>query len=293
MLLPLAAFALGGAAGQDMPPVPEGTPSGTSQLQPGEVRVDQVGYARAYEGAAPPRIIAYAAHPTLDAGDFAEVTALDSGRTILVAVTGRATLPPGSVVALSPAAASQLEIDLTRPAPVRVRAVAPTAQDEAALASGAAAPSRLDAPEALLKGLRAQLPSLPVAATPLVPPAASTLAPRKAATPPPKPAATPTPKPVPSPKPVATPKPSPAPTPSPKPAAASAPRGGKFVVQVGTFSNAANAKSLANRLGGFTDGSGALTRVRMGPFATRAEADAARTKAVAAGYRDAAVIRSN
>ena len=65
------------------------------------------------------------------------------------------------------------------------------------------------------------------------------------------------------------------------------------MVQVGTFSSGANAKSLANRLGGFTDTSGALTRVRMGPFVTRADADAARTKAIAAGYRDATVIRSN
>ncbi len=276
-LLPLAALALGGAASQDMPVVPEGTPSGTSQLQPGEVRVDQVGYARAHEGAVPARISAYAAHATLNAGDFVEITALDTGKTILVAITEQAALPAGSVVALSPAAASQLGLDLSRPAPVRVRAMAPTAQDEAALASGGAAPTRLDAPEALLKGLRAQLPQVPIA-TASVPPAPTTPAPRMA----------PTPSPTPTPAP--TPKPAVAPTPA---ASASVSRAGKFVVQVGTFSNAANAKSLANRLGGFTDASGGLTRVRMGPFATRAQADAARTKAVTAGYRDAAVIRSN
>ena len=277
-LLPLAALALGGAASQDMPVVPEGTPSGTSQLQPGEVRVDQVGYARAHDGAAPPRISAYAAHATLNAGDFVEVTALDTGKTILVAITEQASLPAGSVVALSPAAASQLGIDLSRPAPVRVRAHVPTAQDEAALVSGGAAPTRLDAPAALLKGLRAMLPagSAPVAVA----------SPTSAVTP--TPAASPTPAPKPSPRPVAATPPAPRPTPAVPPA-----RAGKFVVQVGTFSNAANAKSLANRLGGFTDSSGGLTRVRIGPFATRAEADAARAKAAAAGYRDAAVIRSN
>lgn len=278
VLLPLAALALGGAAPQEMPTAPEGVPSGSSQLQPGEVRVDQVGYARAYEGATPPRVSAYAAHATLKSGDFVEVTALDSGKTILVAIAEQAVLPTGTVVALSPAAASQLGINLSRPAAVRVRAMAPTAQDEAALAAGGAAPTRLDAPEALLKGLRAQLPQAPAATATSVTPAPTTPAPRPAPTPAPAPA------PAPKPKPAAAPAPT---------ASASAPRTGRFVVQVGTFSNAANAKSLATRLGGFTDASGALTRVRMGPFATRAEADAARAKAVAAGYRDAAVVRSN
>lgn len=279
-LLPLAALALGGAASQDMPVVPEGVPSGSSQVQPGEERVDQVGYARAHDGAAPPRIAAYAAHATLNAGDFVEVTALDSGRTILVAVTEQAALPAGTVVTLSPAAASQLALDLSKPAPVRVRALAPTAQDEAALVSGGAAPSRLDAPAALLTGLRAMLPAgvAPVAVASTVP----------AATPMPAPATSSTPAPKPSQRPTATTSPPPRATPVAPPA-----RTGRFVVQVGTFSNAANAKSLANRLGGFTDTSGALTRVRMGPFVTRADADAARTKAVAAGYRDATVSRSN
>lgn len=279
LLLPLAALALGGAAPQDMPTAPEGAPSGSSQLQPGEVRVDQVGFALAYEGATPPLLSAYAAHATLKSGDFVEVTALDSGKTILIAIVEQTALPTGSVVALSQAAGSQLGLDLSRPAPVRVRATAPTAQDEAALAVGGAAPTRLDAPEALLKGLRAQLPQVSAAATAgRVPPAPTGPAPR--------PAPTPSPAPAPAPKP----KPAAAPVPA---ASASAPRTGRFMVQVGTFSNAANAKSLATRLGGFTDASGALTRVRMGPFATRAEADAARAKAVAAGYRDAAVVRSN
>jgi rare lipoprotein A len=156
--------------------------------------------------------------------------------------------------------------------------MAPTAQDEAALAAGGAAPTRLDAPEALLKGLRAQLPQVPATAATSAPPAPTTPAPRK------------TPTPAPAPAPAPKPKPAAAPVPA---ASASVSRTGRFVVQVGTFSNAVNAKSLASRLDGFTDASGALTRVRMGPFATRAEADAARAKAVAAGYRDAAVVRSN
>ena len=291
-LLPLAAFALGGAASQDMPVVPEGVPSGSSQVQPGEERVDQVGYARAHDGAAPPRIAAYAAHATLSAGDFVEVTALDSGKTILVAVTEPAALPAGTVVTLSPAAASQLALDLSKPAPVRVRALAPTAQDEAAWVSGGAAPSRLDAPAALLTGLRAMLPAggAPMAVASTAPAATPMPAPATSSTPAPKPAPATgqTPAPKPSLRPTATTTPPPRATPVATPA-----RTGRFVVQVGTFSSAANANSLASRLGGFTDTSGALTRVRMGPFVTRADADAARTKAIAAGYRDATVIRSN
>ena len=278
-LLPIAALALGGAVSQDMAPVPEGTPSGTSELQPGEVRVDQVGYAVAHGGPVPARITAYAAHATLNAGDFVEVTAIDSGKTILVAVTDRATLTAGTIVSLSPAAASQLGLDLSRPAPVRLRALAPTAQDEAALASGGAAPTRLDASAALLKGLRAKLPALGGASV-------ATSSPASAVTPTPRRASNPAPKPPPRPA------SAPAAKSSARPAARP-PQTGKFVVQVGTFSSAANAKSLADRLGGFTDASSALTRVRMGPFATRAEADAARAEAVAAGYRDATVIRAN
>ena len=65
------------------------------------------------------------------------------------------------------------------------------------------------------------------------------------------------------------------------------------MVQVGTFSNAANAGALARRLGGFTDKAGSFTRVRLGPFATRGEADKARAKAAAAGYRDAVIVTAD
>ncbi len=279
-LLPIAALALGGAVSQDMPPVPQGTPSGTSQLQPGEVRVDQVGYAVAHDGPVPARITAYAAHATLSPGDFVEITAIDSGKTILVAIADQAALSAGTIVSLSPAAMSQLGLDLSLPAHVRVRALMPTAQDEAALASGGAAPTRLDAPAALLKGLRANLPASGASS------AAANPAPAAMPTSTPRPASNPAPKP----------SPRPATSPIAKPPATQAARpshSNKFVVQTGTFSSAANAKSLAKRLNGFTDASGALTRVRMGPFATRAEADAARAKAVGAGYRDATVVRAN
>ena len=85
-----------------------------------------------------------------------------------------------------------------------------------------------------------------------------------------------------APKPAAT-KPVEAPKPAPKPAAS----GTGFAVQVGAFGNAAEAAKLRDRLraAGFTaftetvnSDKGKLTRVRVGPVLTRAEADRLRSQ---------------
>ena len=68
---------------------------------------------------------------------------------------------------------------------------------------------------------------------------------------------------------------------------------GAFVVQLGAFVDAAVAQQLAAKAGGqgfsaflesVTTKSGQVQRVRVGPFATRAEADAAAGKLKAAGF---------
>lgn len=109
------------------------------------------------------------------------------------------------------------------------------------------------------------------------------------------------PEPVPDPAPAAEPEPvpsaadpaprvepkSPAPAPAPKPAAATpkpaAAEG--FVVQLGAFSNAANATALKNKLienkfKAYTEAvsspAGTRTRVRVGPYGSRQEAERAR-----------------
>ena len=69
-----------------------------------------------------------------------------------------------------------------------------------------------------------------------------------------------------------------------------APARGGLVVQVAALSNAANAQSLAQSMGGFVKPGGGLYRVQLGPFATRGEAEAARQRAAGAGYGDARVI---
>jgi rare lipoprotein A len=86
-----------------------------------------------------------------------------------------------------------------------------------------------------------------------------------------------------------------APVPAPRAPAAPASRppaavsaAGKFVVQVGAFAQEPNAKALQDRLTkigqqSYVDRSATLYRVRIGPFATREQAIAARAKLEAAG----------
>jgi len=82
-----------------------------------------------------------------------------------------------------------------------------------------------------------------------------------------------------------------APAATPTPASAASP--GQYVVQIGAFLDATVAKDLAAKAGeqGFnayleavTTKSGQVQRVRIGPFATRGEADAAAAKLKGAGF---------
>ncbi|WP_245857721.1 septal ring lytic transglycosylase RlpA family protein [Sphingomonas ginsenosidimutans] len=100
-----------------------------------------------------------AAHRTLPLGSYAEVTALDTGRTILVRITDRGPTPPDREIDLSTAAARSLGTAAKPLAPVRVRSVAASPADAAAIAQGQAASPRLDTPEAVLRPLRRQLPA--------------------------------------------------------------------------------------------------------------------------------------
>jgi DedD protein len=152
--------------------------------------------------------------------------------------------------------------------------------------------------------------STPAASTP--PPAERKPDPKPEAKPEPKPEHKPEPKP--EPKPELKPKPEPKPEPKPKPAAAAddgararallegkplaaaatpaaAPKGdeaaGRFVVQVGAFADADKAREVRQKLerAGLKTyvhvaktADGERTRVRVGPFASRAEADRAAEK---------------
>ena len=63
-----------------------------------------------------------------------------------------------------------------------------------------------------------------------------------------------------------------------------------FVVQAAAFSTEERATNAAAALGGQVTPSGRFFRVRTGPFATRAEAEASLANVRAAGYSDARIL---
>ncbi|WP_010186429.1 SPOR domain-containing protein [Sphingomonas sp. PAMC 26605] len=262
---------------QDVPPeVAQGTgPRGTS----GEVHEDGVGYAALL--AAPPegrwaRVAIGVGHPTLAPGTPVELTALDTGRTIVALVVAPSG---GAVVALLPGAAQALGVG--EHAGVRVRTVVASPQDLRALQAGQAASPRLDAPPTLLTALRHKLPNRAVGAAPRPSPR------------PPIAAARPTPAP---------PRPAPAkphaaaetqPPAYAKPVPLPAPARGGLMVQVAALSSAERAAGLAKQLGGRVVPLGKLYRVQLGPFADPAAAQRARDGAARRGYADARIFHTD
>ena len=103
-----------------------------------------------------PKAIA-AAHTTLPLPSYVEVTALDTGRTILVRVNDRGPFARGRVLDLSRGAAAQLGVRVAGFAPVRVRVVEPPERDRERLRRGKPAPERPRVSAAALANLRAQL----------------------------------------------------------------------------------------------------------------------------------------
>lgn len=258
----------------DLPPeVAQGTgPRGTS----GEVHEDGVGYADTMTERPRGRWATVAigiAHPTLPAGTLVELTALDTGRTIVAMVVAPSS---GAFVALSPGAAQALGVG--EHAGVRVRTVVASPQDINALRSGQAASPRLDAPPTLLTALRRKLPGEPAVARPSA-------------------AIRPTPRPrvVPAERPPAIAVERPAPSHSPVPPRAKpvpVVRGG-LVVQVAALSSGERAAALAQQLGGHVAPLGKLYRVQLGPFADAPSAQRARDGAARRGYADARIIHAD
>lgn len=231
-----------------------------------------------------------AAHKTLPLPSYVEVTALDTGRTILVRVNDRGPMVNDRLIDLSRGAAEQLGLT-GGVAAVRVRRTNPPAAERAQLRAGGAVPDRIATPDSLLTILRSKLKGIPVpagvsanvaAATPSTPTAPAPAQPAggdrfivegSGAN---KPAAKPAAKPA---------------TPVAKPAPAPSAASGSHAVQVAAFSSQSRANAAAKSVGGSVVKAGNLWRVRMGPFASDAEAQAALGKAKAKGFRDAVVVR--
>lgn len=275
-------------------PAPLGPPyavGGVTYTPVDPASYDEVGYAGAIEegsqGGATATGEAFipsaitAAHKTLPLPSYVEVTALDSGRTILVRVNDRGLMRNDQLIALSPGAAAQLGI--AGMAPVRVRRVNPPEQERAVLRSHVQAAERLETPAALLKVLRGKLgPMRPAASTRAV-----AAKPRPVAV---KPASAGRPGAdfdTPAPKPVAQPaKPAPKPVPAPS-------RTGGYVVQVGAFSSQARADTLARSLGARVDAGGGIWRVRLGPYATQQAAQAGVRLAAAKGFENSRIMAND
>ena len=233
-----------------------------------------------------------AAHKTLPLPSYVEVTALDTGRTILVRVNDRGPMVGDRLIDLSRGAAEQLGIT-DGVAAVRVRRTNPPVAERAQLRSGKPVRERIPTPNSLLAILRDKAKTLPVpkgvAAAPVAAQPAASAASAPAGAKPagdrfiveapgaaqPAPDATPAPA-----KPAVT---------ATKPAQATAT--GKYAVQVAAFSSESRANAAAKSVGGAVTKAGNLWRVRIGPFASDTDAQSALGKAKAKGFRDAVVVR--
>ena len=230
------------------------------------------------------------AHRTLPLPSYAEVTALDSGRTILVRIERRGPLTGPAFVALSAGAFAQIGADPAAPFGVRVRRVSPQEYERSLLRTGQRAPERLATPKSLLEVLRRRLAeksgpaksmaqSMPQSTTVAVttaqlspvPPLPAKALPAKSA--PPKAIAS-SQKPLPVKPSVAMPS-------------------GAFAVQVAAFANRASADATAKKVGGVVSAAGRMWRVRIGPFATRTEAGTAQATVRKAGFGNAQVVLSH
>lgn len=251
-----------------------------------------------------------ASHRTLPLPSYVEITALDTGRTILVRLERRGPMTGNLLTELSPGAAAQLGIAGQARAPVRVRRVNPPEPERSALRSGRAAPARMDTPPSLravlMRRLEQQGPGVqvsrpgPMPTPDKLPPVPQAVPGSRAEVPAPVPATPPAAKPAV--KPAATPvasgsKPAPAqvvpaakPAPKTEPAK---PAKGNWLVQVGAFSSQARADAAAKSLGAQVAPAGKLWRVRITGLASTAAADAALAKAKAAGYSDARIQRAD
>ena len=196
-----------------------------------------------------------AAHKTLPLPSYVEVTALDTGKTILVRINDRGPFANDRLIDLSRGAAEQLGIIGEGAAAVRVRRVNPPEQDRALLRARQRVAERLETPAALLAPLRATLPPRQSVAS----------APAKSKQRPTLPAR------------------------SPVPAAT----GGGYVVQVGAFSSRGRAETLAKRIGATAVEGGSLWRVRFGPYPTRTAAQAGVRAAAAGGFENAPIIAND
>ncbi len=273
------------------------------QYAPADVlNYDEVGFVTAGTGEG-----ITGGHHTLPYPAYVEVTSLESGRTILVPLEWRGPMDSDHLISLSPVAMAQLEA--SQDTPVRVRRVNPPEEQRALLRAGEAAPLRMDTPMGLVEVLKRRLPAegsaslragyeVPSKLVPAEAPAIEELAPLTVAEsqtmdnmsvsegvtsgtfetvsfdeafah-------------------VEAEEPLPVRTSGSQPASIK----DGFVVQAAALSDWGLAQSLAGAIGGRVEQVGNLYRVRTGPFATRAQAEASLANVQAAGYTEARIFKT-
>ena len=230
-------------------------------------------------------------HKTLPLPSYVEVTALDSGRTILVRLERRGPMTVAHLLGLSPAAKTQL--DIPDGAAVRMRRINPPEAERAELRAGAEAPLRMTVPEGLLDALRKRLPEpfrrgveyeselateaeiLPASTMATIDPDVGQV--RNGTG-------------VQEPE-VAVPLASEVDCTIERgaPVVSQPEKPTGLIVQLGAFTSLDNAQTLAARVGGFVTRSGSLHLVRTGPFASREKARETLAKLRAEGYSDALI----
>ncbi|WP_323800564.1 septal ring lytic transglycosylase RlpA family protein [Parasphingorhabdus sp.] len=234
-----------------------------------------------------------AAHKTLPLPSYVEVTALDTGRTILVRVNDRGPFANDRLIDLSHGAAKQLGIDQNGVSGVRVRKVNPNEQERAVLRMGAPATERIVTPDSLLSILRKNLAKLPKPTAPIRQTAAPSYSPPAVGS-----------------------------GNRPAPSKAAGTRDGRFIVegpgrpvaaensigdnyvgglagsyavQIAAFSDKSRADILAKKIGArvIPDGTRTIWRVRYGPYATEREAQAGLAQAQQRGYSGARILQAD
>lgn len=257
---------------------------------------DRVGYVTVDENA----VGVTGSHRTLPLPSYVEVTALDTGRTILVRLERRGPMTNDRLLGLSSAALAQLGVGES--APIRMRRVNPPEEQRAELRAGREAPPRMDTPQGLLEVLKRRLPergSAPlgdprqaeVSGTVPIPGPIARLDPNEEAAvsrKPVEPAEQPLPPPAERPGGPELPRAYEG-GPTPAPVMVQPASDGRFAVQLGAFAVHANADRLAREVQGYVEDSGSLAIVRVGPFATRGQAEEALAKLRERGYSDALI----
>lgn len=232
------------------------TIEGTTYTPSDTLNHDEVGYLAVEDGDGGTGVSA--AHRTLPLPSYAEVTSLETGRTILVRVERRGPMDNAHIIALSSAARAQL--GASADAPVRVRRVNPPEVERAVLRRGETVPERMETPMSLVSVLKRKLPHDAVAQLPASPAPAPTARIIAEVMPP-----------------------------------ASAPAvavDNGYVVQAGAYSTEDRARAVATAIDGRVEKLRTLWRVRTGPFASRAQAEASLAKVTGKGYSGARIYRT-